>query len=185
MEKIKALRINLEKRGVTGCVVSGLDEIAWLFNMRGSDVHCNPVFFAYAVVTLDSVSLYLQDKAVSEAVRDHLGKDVLIKPYERLYDDLRDMSKELKKTNHKILLGTRTNLALANALEKENVVEARSPVIDAKAVKNRTELEGIRNCHLRDAAAVIHYFAWLEEQLKKGVHLDEADGAERLAKFRA
>ncbi|GJJ72277.1 Xaa-Pro aminopeptidase [Entomortierella parvispora] len=185
MDKIKALRANLEERGVTGCVVSGLDEVAWLFNMRGSDVHCNPVFFAYAVVTQDSVSLYLQDRAVSEAVRDHLGKDVEIKPYERLYDDLRDMSKRLKETNQKMLLGTSTNLALANALGKENVVEARSPVVDAKAIKNRTELEGIRNCHLRDAAAVIQYFAWLEDQLKKGVHLDEADGAERLAKFRA
>ncbi|KAG0017896.1 hypothetical protein BGZ80_007802 [Entomortierella chlamydospora] len=123
-EKIAQLRQELEKKAVVGCVVSGLDEIAWLFNMRGSDVHCNPVFFAYAIVT-------------------------------------------------------------QVALGKENIVEARSPVTDAKAIKNNTELEGMRQCHLRDAAAVINYFAWLEDQLSTGSRLDEADGAEQLQKFRA
>ncbi|KAG0045627.1 hypothetical protein BGZ83_009130 [Gryganskiella cystojenkinii] len=187
-EKIAGLRANLQNRlggSVVGCVVSGLDEIAWLFNMRGTDVHCNPVFFAYAIVTLDSVVLYLQDGSVSKAVQEHLGKDIQIKSYEALYDDLRAMSKELKAKDQKMLLGTRTNLALATALGRENVVEVRSPVTDTKAVKNETELNGIRNCHLRDAAAVISYFAWLEDQLQRKTQLDEADGAERLQQFRS
>ncbi|KAG0308876.1 hypothetical protein BGZ98_006374 [Dissophora globulifera] len=184
-EKIQQLRKTLEKKGVAGFVVSGLDEIAWLFNLRGADVHCNPVFFSYAIVTPDYVSLYLQEKSVSQEARDHLGPEITIKPYETVFDDLRAMSSSLKANNTKILLGTRTNLALAVALGKENTVEARSPVTDAKSVKNETEQEGMRQCHLRDSAALINYFAWLEEQLANGVELDEADAAERLEKFRA
>ncbi|KAF9997733.1 hypothetical protein BGZ79_008560 [Entomortierella chlamydospora] len=156
--------------------------------MRGSDVHCNPVFFAYAIVTQGTVSLYLQGKSVSKEVREHLGSEVQIKPYESVYEDLRIIAEKLKGDDinkKKILLSTRTNLAISVALGKENIVEARSPVTDAKAIKNNTELEGMRQCHLRDAAAVINYFAWLEDQLSTGSRLDEADGAEQLQKFRA
>ncbi|KAG0204349.1 hypothetical protein BGX28_003704 [Mortierella sp. GBA30] len=184
-EKIQQLRRDLENRGVFGCLVSGLDEIAWLFNMRGSDVHCNPVFFAYAVVTREKVLLYLQDNAITKEVKLHLGKDIIIRPYESIQADLKTLSNTLKANKQKILLGSRTNLALAMVLGKENTVEARSPVTDAKAIKNGTELDGIRQCHLRDAAAVINYFAWLEEQLSKGQELDEADVADQLQRFRA
>ncbi|KAF9956664.1 hypothetical protein BGZ72_002593 [Mortierella alpina] len=165
-EKIQQLRRDLEKRNVLGCVVSGLDEIAWLFNLRGSDVHCNPV-------------------AVSDEVKQHLGKDILIRPYESVFADLRTMSTLLTDKKQKMLLGTRSNLALAVALGKENTVEARSLVTDAKAVKNEAELKGIRQCHLRDAAAVINYFAWLEDKLSRGAEVDEADGADQLQRFRA
>ncbi|KAG0051334.1 hypothetical protein BGZ89_003595 [Linnemannia elongata] len=186
LDKIQQLRKDLALKGVTGCVVSGLDEIAWLFNMRGLDVHCNPVFFAYAIVTKDRVALYLQKEALSEEVRSHLGPTVEIKDYETIFEDLKTKAGELKAKKETWLLGSRTNLAMAVALGKNNTVEARSPVIDAKAIKNETELFGIRQCHLRDAAAVINYFAWLEDQLlnKKAV-LDEADGAQRLQEFRA
>ncbi|KAG0257126.1 hypothetical protein BG011_004147 [Mortierella polycephala] len=186
-EKLQQLREDLEKRDVAGFVVSGLDEIAWLFNMRGSDVHCNPVFFAYAVVTPTYVNLYLQEKSVSQEVKEHLGPDVTIKPYERIFEDLEALKDTLKNSSNdrKMLLGTRTNLAMAVALGKDNTIEARSPVTDFKAVKNEIELEGMRQCHLRDAAAVINYFAWLEDQLNKSVELDEADAAKQLQKFRS
>ncbi|KAF9959557.1 hypothetical protein BGZ72_009392 [Mortierella alpina] len=184
-EKIQQLRKDLEKKGVAGFVVSGLDEIAWLFNLRGSDVHCNPVFFSYAIVTPNYVNLYLQEKSVSPEAREHLGPEVTIRPYETIFDDLRAMTASLKENNQKMLLGSRTNLAMAVALGKENTVEARSPVTDAKAIKNETECEGMRQCHLRDSAALINYFAWLEDQLAQGKELDEADGAEVLEKFRA
>ncbi|KAF9212237.1 hypothetical protein BGZ59_007050 [Podila verticillata] len=184
MEKIQQLRQELEKRGVAGCVVSGLDEVAWLFNLRGSDVHCNPVFFAYAVITPTSVNLYLQPESVTSNVREHLGSDITIKPYDSIFDDLQDLSSTLPQ-GEKVLLGTRTNLAMAMRLGKKNVVEARSPVIDAKAIKNDAELSGMRQCHLRDAAAVINYFAWLEEKLASGDALDEADAADKLHLFRS
>ncbi|KAF9986386.1 hypothetical protein BGZ65_007811 [Modicella reniformis] len=184
--KIQELRQELEKKtGIAGCVISSLDEIAWLFNMRGSDVHCNPVFFAYAIVTQHDTLLYLQQESVSKEVREHLGSAVQIKSYEAIYDDLKVLSETLWDKEQGILLGTSANLALSMALGKENVLGARSPIMDAKAIKNETEMEGMRSCHLRDAAAVINYFAWLEEQLNNGAELDEADGAERLQHFRA
>ncbi|KAG0011942.1 hypothetical protein BGZ81_001856 [Podila clonocystis] len=184
-EKIQQLRKNLEKRGVAGFVVSGLDEVAWLFNLRGSDVHCNPVFFAYAVVTPTSVNLYLQTKSVTNNVREHLGPDITIKPYESIFGDLQDLSSIVQSQGEKFLLGTRTNLALAMRLGKKNVIEARSPVIDAKAIKNDAELSGMRQCHLKDAVAVINYFAWLERKLAGGANLDEADAADQLNLFRS
>lgn len=184
-EKIQQLRQDLEKKGVAGFVVSGLDEVAWLFNLRGSDVHCNPIFFSYAIVTPEYVKLYLQEKSVSQDVIDHLGPEVILRPYETLFDDLRDLAPILQANKQRFLLGTRTNLALAVALGKGNSIEARSPVTDAKAIKNDAELEGMRQCHLRDSAALISYFAWLEEQLANGVEVDEADGAARLEQFRA
>ncbi|KAG0018511.1 hypothetical protein BGZ82_000415 [Podila clonocystis] len=153
MEKIQQLRKDLEKRGVAGFVVSGLDEVAWLFNLRGSDVHCNPVFFAYAVVTPTSVNLYLQTKSVTNNVREHLGPDITIKPYESIFGDLQDLSSIVQSQGEKFLFGTRTNLAMAMRLGKANVIEARSPVIDAKAIKNDVELSGMRQCHLKDAVA--------------------------------
>ncbi|KAG0303474.1 hypothetical protein BGZ97_001910, partial [Linnemannia gamsii] len=88
-EKIQQLRKDLEKKGVAGFVVSGLDEIAWLFNLRGADVHCNPVFFSYAIVTPDYVNLYLQEQSTSAVVREHLGAEVVVKSYETVFDDLR------------------------------------------------------------------------------------------------
>ncbi|KAG0219555.1 hypothetical protein BGX31_011291 [Mortierella sp. GBA43] len=181
--KIEELRQELARRNVQGCVVSGLDEIAWLFNMRGSDVHCNPVFFAYALITPNTTDIYLQQGSISKQVRDHLGSEVRIKPYNFFYDDLRRhgfMWSLASGPKPKILLGTKTSVECWRAVGKDFVVEARSPVLDAKAIKNETELAGIRKCHLRDAAAVINYFAWLEDQLAKGSVLDEADGAERL-----
>lgn len=184
-EKIQQLRKELEKRGVAGCVVSGLDEVAWLFNLRGSDVHCNPVFFAYAVVTPTSVNLYLQPESVTNLVREHLGPDIIIKPYDSIFDDLQELSSVVQSQGEKFLLGARTNLAMAMRLGKKNVIEARSPVIDAKAIKNDAELSGMRQCHLKDAVAVINYFAWLEEQLASGANLDEADAADQLHLFRS
>ncbi|KAF9928015.1 hypothetical protein FBU30_002708 [Linnemannia zychae] len=185
LDKIQQLREDIQSRGATGFVVSGLDEVAWLFNLRGSDVHCNPVFFAYAIVTEDKVSLYLQNESVSDEVKRHLGPSIEIKDYSTLFDDLRAQAEGLRARKEKWLLGTRTNLAMAVALGKGNTIEARSPVMDAKAVKNETELEGIRQCHLRDAAAVISYFAWLEDQLvNKKATLDEVDGAQRLQELR-
>ncbi|KAF9167479.1 hypothetical protein DFQ26_004432 [Actinomortierella ambigua] len=184
LDKIQQLRKDLEKRGVVGFVVSALDEIAWLFNLRGSDVHCNPVFMSYAIVTQDEVRLYLQDKSVTPDVREHLGETVAIKNYENLYDDLRALAPGLKASNKKFLVGSRTNLALALALDQENVIEARSPVTDAKAIKNEVEMEGIRQCHLRECAALINYYSWLEDQLAQGAQVDEVDGADQLQKFR-
>ncbi|CAG8728850.1 11662_t:CDS:2, partial [Acaulospora morrowiae] len=150
-----------------------------------SDVKFNPVFFAYALITGSDVVLYIEEIKLSKEVKDHLGPDVKYRPYNAIFDDLQKLSETLKSENQKLLISTRTSYALAKAAGEGNVEETRSPLAEAKAIKNEVELEGMRQCHLRDAAAVINYFAWLEEQLAEGKVFNEIDGSNRLEKFRA
>ncbi|CAG8463560.1 93_t:CDS:10 [Diversispora eburnea] len=184
-EKIANLREELNKDNFYGFVVSALDEVAWLFNLRGSDVLFNPVFFAYALVTKHDIVLYVEEIKLSQEVKDHLGSEVKFRPYNTIFEDLQKVSQACKSESQKLLMSTRANFALFKAIGEENVEETRSPIADAKAVKNEVELEGMRQCHLRDAVALINYFAWLEQQIAEGKKLTEIDGSDRLEKFRA
>ena len=85
----------------------------------------------------------------------------------------------------KILIENEASLAVADALGKETYTTVRSPVTDLKAIKNETELEGFRQSHIRDGAALARYFSWLEEQLNNGVEVNESQGSDQLAKFRS
>ncbi|KAH9860205.1 hypothetical protein IAQ61_011989 [Plenodomus lingam] len=190
-DKIEDLRKELEKKKSLGFVVSMLDEIAWLFNLRGSDIPYNPVFFSYAVVTPTTVTLYVDDHKLPEEVKKHLGDKVTIRPYNAIFEELTTLSKEAftkdkADATSKFLTSSRASWALNKALGGEDrVEETRSPVGDAKAVKNEVELEGMRQCHLRDGAALSEYFAWLEDQLiNKKAELDEVDGADKLEAIR-
>ncbi|KAF8581277.1 Creatinase/aminopeptidase [Ramaria rubella] len=185
-DKIATLRQTLTEKKATGIVVSMLDEVAWLFNLRGSDIEFNPVFFAYALVTHSNATLYIDDAQIIDVVRAHLGSEVIIKAYEAVWEDLKLLGASLKdKEQDKILLGTKTSLAIANALGEENVILTRSPIADAKSLKNDTELEGFRQCHIRDGAALVKYFAWLEEELNKGSSISESQAAAKLKEYRS
>ncbi|OSS45467.1 hypothetical protein B5807_10320 [Epicoccum nigrum] len=192
-DKIADLRKELEKRKSLGFVVSMLDEIAWLFNLRGNDIPYNPVFFSYAVVTPTAATLYVDESKLPQGVRNHLGDKVEIRPYEAIFGDVAALSKaslEVKdeaETKKKFLTSNRASWALNKALGgEEKVEETRSPIGDAKAVKNEVELEGMRQCHIRDGAALSEYFAWLEDQLiNKKATLDEVDGADKLESIRS
>lgn len=176
-----------------------LDEIAWLFNLRGNDIPYNPVFFSYAAVTHDSAALYVDSSKLQSDVKDYLHGSVEIKPYEALFSDLNLMSQAASQASEqksadnpkpkhtKILVSNKASWALSLGLGgEEKVEEVRSPVADAKAIKNPTELEGMRQCHIRDGAALIEYFAWLEDQLTvKGATLDEVQGADKLEQIRS
>ncbi|KAK5098846.1 hypothetical protein LTS08_006224 [Lithohypha guttulata] len=198
-EKIAELRKELDKKKTAGMVISMLDEIAWLFNLRGSDIPYNPVFFSYAAVTHDTATLYVDASKLDDAVYEHLHGSVAVKPYEDLFSDLTSISQaaanspeqngvEQSKPKHtKILVSNKASWALTLGLGgEEKVEEVRSPVADAKAIKNATELEGMRQCHIRDGAALIKYFAWLEDQLvSKGATINEVEGADKLEEIRS
>ena len=190
--KIADLRKELEKKKAAGIVLSLLDEIAWLFNLRGSDIAYNPVFFSYALVTADSAILYIDESKLNDECKSYLAQNkVSIKPYNALFDDAKMLVKAAEalwteQSPKKFLISTKASWALKLALGGDKFVEeVRSPVGDAKAVKNETELEGMRQCHIRDGAALIQFFAWLEDQLvnKKAV-IDEVAAADKLEEFR-
>jgi len=195
--KLTELRQELTKKNSSGFIVSMLDEIAWLFNIRGSDIPYNPVFFSYAVVTAESAVLYIDKSRLGEETVKHLeDNDVVIKPYDQVLGDAQELGagslspgspgKGQATAVSRPLISTKASWALKLALGGEGKVEEmRSPIGDAKAVKNPTEMEGMRACHVRDGAALIEFFAWLEDQLvvKKSV-LDEVAAADKLEEIR-
>ena len=189
--KIQDLVKELEKKKAAGLVVSMLDEIAWLYNLRGNDIPYNPVFFSYAVITPSSATLYINDSKIDDSVRKHLGPGIHIRPYEAIFEDVKVLGQsvaESKETpKRKFLISTKASWALSLALGGEaNLEEIRSPVADAKAVKNEVELDGMRACHIRDGAALTEYFSWLEHELiVKGTKLDEVAAADKLEQIRS
>lgn len=195
--KLSDVFSELEKKRSPGLFISMLDEVAWLFNLRGSDIPYNPVFFSYAVITPKGAALYVDESKLDEECREHLNKcNVAIKPYESFFRDAElhhqqfvasAQSAEGASPSGSFLMSNKGSWALKRALGGDGAVEEiRSPVGDAKAIKNETEMEGMRACHIRDGAALIEYFAWLEDQLiNKKTVLDEVQAADKLEELRS
>ncbi|KAG2145174.1 peptidase M24, structural domain-containing protein [Suillus clintonianus] len=184
--KLQRLRAEIAKKNAVASVVTLLDEVAWLFNLRGTDIDFNPVFFAYAVVTPTQAILFMNDAQVQNSIKTSMGSDVEIRPYESFIPSLKQLTRTLGANKEKpMLLGDKTSLAVVEAIGQENAVLIPSPVAAMKAIKNETEIEGFRQCHIRDGAALTRYFAWLEEQLNSGVELNESQGAAQLEEFRS
>ena len=195
--KLEELRKELEKKKSSGFIVSMLDEIAWLFNMRGNDIPYNPVFFSYAAVTPTTATLYVDASKLSSECESYLAENgVSVRPYEKIFEDTEILGQSLETANgdgqaeakiKKFLVSTKTSWALKRSLGGETKVEEiRSPIGDAKAVKNETELEGMRACHIRDGAALTEYFSWLEHKLTvEKVELDEVTAADKLEELRS
>jgi Xaa-Pro aminopeptidase len=194
--KLDELRKELEKKKSSGFVVSMLDEIAWLFNLRGNDIPYNPVFFSYASVTPTTATLHIDESKLSSECQEYLAENgVSVRPYEKIFEDTQVLGQSLDTNGEgtpeakikKFLVSNKTSWALKRSLGGETKVdELRSPIGDAKAVKNEIELEGMRACHIRDGAALIEYFSWLEDQLNvQKAELDEITAADKLEEVRS
>ncbi|KUJ19796.1 putative Xaa-pro aminopeptidase P [Mollisia scopiformis] len=195
--KLEELRKELDKKKSSGIIVSMLDEIAWLFNLRGNDIPYNPVFFSYASVTPTTATLYIDASKLDSDCNTYLTENgVSIRPYEKIFEDSQVLAESLDPAEgeeapeakiKKFLVSTKTSWALKRALGGDTKVEdVRSPIGDAKAVKNDTEMEGMRACHIRDGSALIEYFAWLEHQLVvKKATIDEVTAADKLEELRS
>jgi Xaa-Pro aminopeptidase len=194
IQKLAELRVELEKKKTLGIIVGMLDEVAWFFNLRGSDIAYSPVFYAYAIITHENATIFIDDSRVPDEVKAHLKDHVKIKPYNAIFDELSVLKTQLEATAKdrdveaasKYFISTQSSWALSESLGgKKNLEEARSPIEDAKAIKNATELEGLRKCHIRDGAAISEFLAWLEDQLiNKKAKLNEYEAALELEKFR-
>lgn len=158
-------------------------------NLLYNSIPYNPVFFSYAIVTPTTVDLYVDDDKLTPEVKAHLGQDVTIKPYDSIFADVKALSEVRKQETQpaKFLLSNKASWALSLSLGGEDYVEeARSPIGDAKAIKNDVELAGMRACHIRDGAALTEYFAWLENELVNNkTTLDEVDAADKLEQIRS
>jgi Xaa-Pro aminopeptidase len=180
VEKIEGVRVQIQKNNTWGLVVSALDEIAWLFNLRGTDIDFNPVFLSYAVVTQDETVLYLDTTKLTPELIKHLSS-VTLKEYTQVFADLESFSQNY---DSKCLVDKKCNLKLVEALGG-NVLVKSNPIEIQKAIKNMTEIKGFYDCHQRDAVALCRYFNWLEQTLLKGTEITEAAAADRLELFRS
>ncbi|KAJ2378196.1 hypothetical protein IW150_000944 [Coemansia sp. RSA 2607] len=185
-DKIRRVRDKAAAAGAQGIVVSALDEVAWLLNLRGSDISFNPVFFAYVVVTNERVSLYIDEQKLDSQVRSHLqGIDIL--PYSAIFEEMRALAAATTGAPAKLLAGPSVSWALAQALGDKIDVTTPSPLPMLKALKNAAELDGMRNCHVRDGAAMAEFFGWLENELlfnNGHLRLTESDVADKLETLR-
>jgi len=194
--KVTDLRHDLTALGAGGMVVTALDEIAWLFNIRGEAIPYSPVVRAYAVITQSSIYLYLSGE-VSQAVINHLNsggcrgsKDcVTIRKYADIFNDLDGALGE--QIDEKILLGKPwaytggASFAIYNAVKQENRLLELSPIMMRKAQKNDMEIEGMENANIKDAVAVIAFSAELEKGIAAGEDWDEIKVEKKLEEYRS
>ena len=168
-EKIRLTVSDMEARGANALILPALDDIAWLLNLRGSDIPMSPVFFAYVILTADRVRLYAEPSCFSGDLQQKLAEDhVTILPYDRFYEDLGQLQAtkdQLEAT--KVLLDPRQCNAMIFRSLPDSVlrVEAPSPVMLRKCVKNSVEMDGIRAAHLQDGIAMCRFLHWLKESM--------------------
>lgn len=163
--KLDELRAEMKKAGAEAHAVTALDAVAWLFNLRGADVECNPVFLAYALVTLDGATLYVDASRMDDEARASLRGVAEVEPYERFGEGVRALAAK----GTKFWIDEQASSAWVFGLAGERVVErSRSPVFFAKGVKNEGELRGMRDAHRRDGAAMVRFLKWLEEAVPLG-----------------
>lgn len=195
-DKLAKLREKMPQN-CDGLIVSCLDEIAWVLNLRGQDIPFNPVFFAYMwiqkVPVTQGVILYI-DKQLPQQPDD--PKDLIIKPYNSIFADLKnwhmDQEKKIDQSSSLLYMSPSASLALVQAAGGPSRVHllSHSGIISIqKAIKNHVEMEGFRQCHIRDGAALVQFFAWLEDALIKSSNnadgtLTEAGVAQVLSKYR-
>ena len=162
-EKLAVIRGMMEAGKVDELLLSALDGIAWLFNIRGGDVKNNPVTIAYARVGKQDAQLFIDEAKLDEAVRIHLKEHgIVVSPYAGVMDTLRTLGEGTRVAYDPKL----TNAALARALSSGcKAVEIEDYVTKAKAIKNPVEMENLRHCHARDGAAMVRFLMWLESAM--------------------
>ncbi|MBU8870031.1 MAG: aminopeptidase P family protein [Gemmatimonadales bacterium] len=179
--KLKRLREAMKEAGVKAHVVSALDQIAWLFNVRSQDIMYTPVVTAYAVITDRSATLYVDPRKVGKGVAKALKGKAVIKGYEDVWDDLKALGR--KKLSVLIEPGA-TNRRVQDVLKGSHLRCGVSPVTFMKAVKNPKQIEGITAAHVTDGVAMVKFLKWLEKAVPKG-GVSEISASDRLAAFRA
>ncbi len=181
-EKLGRVRQMMEQRQVDYFVMTSLDEIAWLLNLRGDDVLCTPVFLSYMLLTKEQAVLYVQEEIINEEIRAKLAAcGVILSSYHNIYYDLSRIGE-----GQKVLLdGGFANYRIVKSIpDNVQVVDEESPVIAMKAVKNSTEMENLRKAHIKDGVAVTRFIYWLKKYVGKE-KITELGAAAKLEEFRA
>ena len=179
-DKLRRIRAALCEVHADGMLMSALDDIAWTLNLRGTDVHCNPVFVSYLLIAHDKATLFIDRKKLSPQIVVALKADGVA------MDDYANMVRGLKKyPEYNILIDPdETNYTLYKVATAHNVIRHSSPVPAMKAVKNAAETEGFRRSMVRDGVALVRFLMWLKPAVESGGQT-EITVSERLRELRA
>lgn len=185
VSKLRRLREAIVAKGANATIITQLDDIAWTLNLRGTDVHCTPVFVAYLAVLPDEVTLYVDPAKLTPEVERYLEEiQVRTAPYAALADDLRQ-SHALRGLRF-LLDPDTTNSAIANAAPvAEPVIEAECPVAQMKTLKNDTEIRGLQSAMLKDGVAMVRFLHWMEDDKHSPEPLTELSIDQKLTALRA
>ena len=180
-EKVAAIRTELKKKGIFALFLSSLDEIAWTLNLRGSDVHCNPVIVSYLLVTQDEVVYFISPEKITQEVNKYLQEQQVSL---RKYDEAESFLNSF--TGENILIDPKkTNYAIYSAINPAcKVVRGESPVTLLKAIRNEQEIAGIHHAMQRDGVALVKFLKWLEASVLSGKET-ELSVDRKLHEFRA
>lgn len=178
--KLSRIRMALRLLHADGMLVSALDDIAWTLNLRGSDVHCNPVFVSYLLIDTKTTTLFINDEKLTPDVKAYLtAQGVQTAPYNHIKDALRNYDE------YNILLDPNAiSYTLFKQVRTQEVVRASSPIPAMKAIKNEIEVEGFRRAMIRDGVALVKFLRWLQTAVVKGQET-EISVAEKLTALRA
>ncbi|RDY23647.1 aminopeptidase P family protein [Romboutsia maritimum] len=180
--KIERVRKYMRQVGATTHIVATLDDIAWIFNIRGNDIKYNPVVLSYAIIMLDEVYLFIEDNKLDLDIRNELSKKgIKIKSYNDIYQFIKNI-----KSDEVVLLDiSNVSYSIYNSIPKGiKKIEKRNPTILFKSIKNKVELENIKNSHIKDGVAFTKFMYWIKNNVDK-FEITEVSAEKKLEEFRS
>lgn len=182
-DKLAALHDQLRAAGANSLILASLDEVAWTFNIRGTDVAYNPVVISYAFISEAENILFIHPKKLNAETAARLKEQgVKLADYSMIYTYL----SRLPETTRVFVDKQRTNVALYRSLPAGcTIIEGISPAAHLKSIKNETEINGFRKAVVKDGIALVRFYSWLESQMEAGEKVTEISLAEKLTAFRA
>lgn len=182
-EKLDLINNQLRSEGADCLILAALDEIAWTFNIRGTDVTYNPVVVSYAFVSEDESVLFIKPEKLTAEITEHLKKEgVTLAEYSMIQRYL----SRLPENSRVFVDMNKTNVSLYDAIPGNcTIVEGISPANHLKSTKNETEIKGFQNAVVKDGVALTKFYIWLEKQMAEGAQVTEISAAEKLTALRA
>lgn len=179
--KLARIREAMKEAGANVHVLAALDDICWTINLRGDDIEFFPLLLSYAIITMDDMKLYVDERKLTPEMKENLAKDnISIHPYNAIYKDIKAL-----KTKDRVLVDpSRLNYAIYNNIPSgATVIEQMNPEVLMKAMKNDVELKNIINAHIKDGVAMTKFMYWLKKNIGK-IEITEISAAEKLEEFR-
>ena len=181
-DKLARIREKMQEAGANVHVLTTLDDICWTLNIRGDDIEFFPLILSYAIITMDTMELYIDERKLNDEMKADMAKiNVNLHPYNDIYEDIRKLDE-----NAAVLLDPgKLNYALFNNIpEHVKKIDGENPSILMKAMKNPVEIENIRKAQIKDSVAHVRFMKWLKENVGK-IKITEISASEKLDEFRA